>query len=486
MTKHILPFLVLLCACSGSPEANTEDQSALDEEIARVESGLLPNIIIEGDSIEDFTIADRMRHYNVPGFSIAVFEDGKIKWAKGYGYLSFDSVAKVDKNTRFQAASISKPVAATGLLTLVQEGELDLDENVNEYMSDWQVEENTFTAAEKVTLRRLVTHNAGLTVHGFRGYAEGEEVPTTVQVLNGDGPANSDPIVPDTLPGAIWRYSGGGYTVMQHVIEEKTQGSFPAYMQASVLDPLKMTRSTYEQPLPENMRDNVAIGHRGGGNKVEGNWHTYPEIAAAGLWTTPSDLARWAIAIQNSFNGEEGGVLSPETASAMLTAHMGDWGLGPGVSGTGEAMYFSHGGANEGYRCYLMAFATGARQGVAIMTNGDQGSALGNEVLRSVASEFDWDMYKPQVKSTISLTEEELQAYEGNYTDGSDLNVEFSMSENGGLLALLNGDREIRFLPEGPDQFFDAGDGTGLTFTRNTENEVVGFEVQGLTFVRAE
>ena len=209
----LLLNLVLLTSACG-PSRPSAPQKDYTEDIKRIESGLMPSLIIEGEEPTPRTIQERMAHYKVPGVSIAFFENGAIQWTRTYGYLSRDSLQRVDEASRFQAASISKPVAATGLLTLVEAGDLDLDADVNTYLQEWRVPENRFTEREQVTLRRLVSHNAGLTVHGFRGYAADEAVPTTVQVLNGATPANSDPIVADTLPGAIWRYSGGGYTVM--------------------------------------------------------------------------------------------------------------------------------------------------------------------------------------------------------------------------------------------------------------------------------
>jgi CubicO group peptidase (beta-lactamase class C family) len=480
--KHLLlnlTLLSLLTACqTGEPE---KDYSA---DIESIENGLLPALILEGEEIPAMSIENRMAHYKVPGLSIAFFENGAIQWRRTYGYLSNDSLQRVNENTRFQAASISKPVAATGMLTLIQKGVLDLDTDVNSYLQEWKIPENGFTREEKVTLRRLVTHNAGLTVHGFRGYASDEAVPTTVQVLNGEDPANSDPILPDTFPGAIWRYSGGGYTVMQRVIEETTGKTFPAFMQEAVLSPAGMKRSTYEHLPPTDNPDNIAIGHRSNGEKVSGNWHTYPEMAAAGLWTTPSDLATWAIAIQNAYNGSENGILSPETAKKMLTKHQNEWGLGPGLSGEDDSLSFGHGGANEGYRCNLFAFAKKGGQGVAIMTNGDRGASLYMEILRSISNMYDWNRFEPAIKTVISLSAEEKAAYTGLYQVNEQLKVRLDL-EGETLKGTPFWDQpEFVLLPEAEDRFFDRSDGTTLTFFRGEDGKVAGFEAEGYRFVK--
>jgi len=363
------------------------------QKIQAVEAGLIPVGAVQGEAAPTMTLADRMARYKVPGLSVVVINHFEIEWARGYGVVEAGGDDPVTTETLFQAASISKPVAATAALRLVQEGRLSLDEDVNTWLESWQVPENALTRDEKVTLRRLLTHSAGLTVHGFRGYAQGEHVPATVHVLDGAPPANSAPIRADFVPGTQWRYSGGGYTVMQQLLEDVTGQPFPDILRTLVLDPLGMAHSTYEQPLPPERAASAATGHRSSGKPVEGHWHTYPEMAAAGLWTTPSDLARFAIELQHSNAGQSNKVLSAETTEEMLTAGIGNWGLGPGVQGSGDSLSFSHGGANEGFRCFLFAYAeTG--QGAVVMTNSDAGGRLGAEMIGSIARAYDWPNFQ--------------------------------------------------------------------------------------------
>jgi len=368
---------LLFVSCVPKP-GKDQNLSIID----KVENSLLPPIIIEGEELETYNIYDRMKYYNVPAVSIAFIDGGEIVWAKGYGYTSFDSLNAVDENTMFQAASISKPVAAMAALSLVEEGMLELDNNVNEYLKGWQVIDNEFTTIEKVTLRRLLTHSAGLTVHGFGGYASKDSVPTLLQILSGEAPANSDAVLPDIVPGTMNRYSGGGYTVMQKMLIDISGETFPSLMEERVLSKIGMGNSTYIQPLPEKFHSRAAIAHRSNGEMIEGRWHTYPEMAAAGLWTTPTDLLKYAIEVQNSLAGTSNSILSQKMTEEMLTRQIASQGLGPGLSGEGDSLIFRHGGANEGYRCELLAFAR-LGQGVAIMTNSDNGGALMNEIIRS-------------------------------------------------------------------------------------------------------
>jgi CubicO group peptidase (beta-lactamase class C family) len=295
----------------------------------------------------------------------------------------------VDADTLFQAASISKPVAAIAALRLVEQSELSLDAPINDYLASWKVPDNGDTARQAVTLRQIVSHTAGLTVHGFAGYAAGAAVPTVVQVLDGSGPANSVRVRVDKLPGQSFRYSGGGYTVMQLAMSDVTGRPFDEGMRELVLEPAGMTRSTYSQPLPERERANAATAHRANGTAVPGHSHTYPEMAAAGLWTTPSDLLRLGLAVVAAARGEPGAILGPEMTKEMLTPQPGGHGLGFALADPGDGRVFTHNGANEGFRASLFVYADG-RGGAAIMTNGDRGGELIAELSASIAATYGW------------------------------------------------------------------------------------------------
>jgi CubicO group peptidase (beta-lactamase class C family) len=283
--------------------------AAADERIARIESGLAPRVHVEGQPIK-WSLQERMAHHRVPGVSIAVINDGKLEWARGYGTLEAGGAEPVNAETVFQAASISKPVSALALLRLAETGKIALDQDVNELLKTWKIPANDLTTDEKVTLRRMLSHTAGLTVHGFRGYAEGEAVPGVVQILDGEPPANSGAIRVYAKPGSREQYSGGGYVVMHQLIRDITGDSFETFLQSSLLDPLGMTRSTFEQPLSAAWATNAARAHRGDGRMISGKWHIYPELAPDGLWTTPADLARFAMEIQQSLRGESNKVIS--------------------------------------------------------------------------------------------------------------------------------------------------------------------------------
>jgi CubicO group peptidase (beta-lactamase class C family) len=274
------------------------------QHVKRIESGLLPAVLIEGEPVQGMNLLERMRFYEVPAVSIAFIDRGKVAWTRAYGYADAGSKRKATADTVFQAASISKSVVAAAALRLVQDGKLNLDQNVNEKLGSWTVPDNNYTREQKVTLRRILSHSAGLTVTGFPGYSAGDAIPAISQILNGETPANTPAVRVDAVPGTIWRYSGGGYTVLQLLLTEITGESFPQLTSNLVLRPTGMSHSTFEQNLPIGLRSQAAMGYRDG-KQVEGGFHIYPEMAAAGLWTTPSDLARFAIEIQKAYAGRD-------------------------------------------------------------------------------------------------------------------------------------------------------------------------------------
>jgi CubicO group peptidase (beta-lactamase class C family) len=285
-------------------KVNSKSADATELRIERIGKGIDPVAVKKGEPPVQLDIEKLMKLYNVPGLSVAVIEDYQIAWMKSYGVTEPGGTVPVTLKTLFQAGSISKPVAATGMLALVQEGKLSLDEDVNQKLKSWKVPENEFTKEQRVTLRRLASHSAGLTVHGFPGYDVDEKVPTLVQIFNGEKPANTAPIRVDFVPGTDERYSGGGISIEQQLMMDVSGKQFPALMKETVLDRIGMTDSSYEQPLPPARAALTAGGARADGKPVHGKWHVYPEMAAAGLWTTPTDLAKFVIEIALSKQGK--------------------------------------------------------------------------------------------------------------------------------------------------------------------------------------
>ena len=359
---------------------------------------------------------------------------------------------------------------------MVQEGKLALDEDVNTKLITWKVPENEFTKDKKVTLRGLLSHTAGLTVHGFPGYATDEPCPTVVQVLDGAKPANTRSIRVDILPGSQWRYSGGGYTIMQQLVIDVTGKPFPHFMHEAVLKPLGMNESTFEQPLPEDRAKLTATGHTMDRKPVKGRWHIYPEMAAAGLWTTPSDLVRFAIGVEEAVRGKSGKTLSPAMARQMLTEEKNHYGLGVSVEGSGTALRFGHGGRDQGFDARLVAYAeTG--QGAAIMINANDNSGMQSRILEAIAREYRWPDYpthNPEKHPLAPVAQEDLDAYTGRYEFAN--NQMLTLGADGGhLLTLVDGLPDEEFLPEADNRFHSAHQDAQITFIRDADGKVGGF-----------
>jgi len=452
----VLVIFVLIAFALAAGHIQAPAQSAADPRIGRVENGLLPPVLVKGQ--KTWNILDRMEFYNVPGVSVAVFFDNKVQWAKGYGVMDNDTKEPVTEKTIFVAGSISKPVAVMGALRLVQEGKLALDANINSFLTSWKLPENAFTAKQPVTLRRIASHSAGLTVHGFRGYATGEPLPTLIQVLKGDSPANSGPIVVDIEPGSTWRYSGGGLTIMQLAMMDVEKKPFPEILREKVLGPVGMIGSSYERTMPPDRLKFAASGHNAAGKVIQGKRFIYPEMAAAGLWTTPSDLAKFAIEVGRSVHGESNKVLSKETAKLMVTPQIviqgtRDMALGLFLERHGSEVYFGHGGQDEGFIASLLADRDGG-YGVAIMTNSDgQGAAsLISEIIMGVAEEYGWQSYVPTPYDVISLDAKALAPFPGRYTLDSD-NTLAVTAEGGRFMGKRTGGVAFALLPISAAEF---------------------------------
>ncbi|WP_254560505.1 serine hydrolase domain-containing protein [Dyadobacter diqingensis] len=427
---------------------------------------------VHADDLDNF-IRSQMQKRHIPGLSLAIIQDGKILKAQSYGFIDKDSKVPVTTNTLFQAGSISKSVAALGALYLVDQGKLSLDENVNEKLKSWQVPENDFTKDKKVTLRGILSHTTGLTVHGFPGYEAGSRIPSAIQILDGSTPANTPPVRVDFVPGSRWRYSGGGYTVMQQLMVDVTGTAFPAFMQKNVLSPLKMNESTYQQPLPADQAKLTATGHNNNRNLVKGRWHIYPEMAAAGLWTTPSDLARFAISIQDGFAGKQGSVLSQSMTREMLTDQKNRDGLGVFLQGDNKTPRFGHNGRDEGFDALMIA-SVDKGQGIVIMINANDNSHMMGRIVDAVADFYHWDgfpVHKPK-RTAVPANAKTLTAFEGRYELANNRMITFQ-AENNRLFTLEDGFSDEEFVPVTLTEFASADRNVSLTFTPDTDGNVI-------------
>ena len=427
---------------------------------------------------------ERMSAYDVPGMSLSVIDDGEIVHESAYGVRKAGSSDPVTTQTLFQACSISKPIVALTMLRLVERGLLSLDADVNESLTSWRVPPSG-NWQSRISLRQLASHTAGLTTAGFPGYRRDEEIPSLLDILSGTAPANTPGIRVDTVPGTQFRYAGGGTTVMHQLLEDVTGVPLPTLVADLVLEPLGMLDSYYAQPLPLALHSRAASAHLRDGSVVPGGWHVYPELAAAGLWTTPSDLARYAIGVQRAFAGEPGSLLSPELARQMLTsqapsgrADFEGIGLGPFVGGTGTSRRFGHGGGNEGFKCQLVAYRD-LGKGAAIMTNSDNGRELCAELLDGIATELDWPDWPQRTEPWRLPDPAVLDGYVGSYQlpDGPSLSV---ARQGVDLRVTFDGQPPITFYEDEGASYF----GGNVVDTRLTFAEAVAGRSAMVTFTQ--
>jgi CubicO group peptidase (beta-lactamase class C family) len=466
-------LLMVLAGLPGAARAQSEDAA---RKVEAALSALQPAVQVTGRDNRARSLQELMQQANVPGVSIAVFLDGRIVYARGFGVAQAGAPRAVTPDTLFQAASISKPVTATAALALVEQGTLDLDAPVNAKLRSWQVPDSAAAQGEPVTLRRLLTHTAGLTVHGFPGYAAGAQLPTVSQILDGVAPANTAAVRVDQPPGSAWRYSGGGFTVAQLLMAEVTGEPFPELLRRLVLTRADMAHSTFAQPLPADRVPAAALGHRADGTLIAGGFNAYPEMAAAGLWTTPSDLARWALALSRALEGAEDGLLRPETAAAMLTPGMGNFGLGIGVAGQDEWLRMSHNGANEGYRADLTAFPRRG-EGIVIMTNSDSGTRLFAPIVITVGKALGWPVPSPRVITPVEVPAQALEDAAGRYT-GFGQTVDVRVNGQVLRVTIANGPPPSDLFPQGNDLYLPE-EGPPIRFVRDAAGKVTGLAAPG-------
>ena len=404
----ITAVLFTLTAIHAQPNITKE----IAAQIQQVENGLVGRIKIDG---KVHNILDRMAHYKVKGLSVAVEQNYKVIWAKGYGWADEKEKRAVTTSTLFEPGSISKSLNGVGVLKLVQEGKLDLDADINTYLRSWKFPYDSLSKEKKITLKQLLSHTAGLSVHGFPGYDRNSKIPTLPEILDGKPPANTAPVRSVFEPGLRYQYSGGGTTITQLVIEDVTKQPYEVFMYNNVLKPLGMIHSSYAQPPADGKMKSVATGYRRDGTEVENKFHVYPEKGAAGLWTTPTDIGKYIIETQLALQGKSGKVLNQAMTQLRLTPFNDpSSALGVFAEDRSGTKYFSHSAANEGFRGFYVGSVEGGN-GLAIFVNSDNGEIL-SEIINSITAAYNWKGFpKPSNVKTVQLPDALMKKYVGVY-----------------------------------------------------------------------
>jgi CubicO group peptidase (beta-lactamase class C family) len=428
-------------------------QTGTAEKIHQVENNLVANIRSEGDST--CNLKDRMAYYHIHGVSIAVIHNYKIEWAKGYGWADDSLKIPVTTQTLFQAGSISKSLNSVGVLKLAQDKKIDLYTDINTYLSGWKFPYDSLSKGKKITIANLLSHTGGLTVHGFGGYEKGDTIPTIEQVLDGKKPANSPAVRSMYEPGLKYEYSGGGITISQLIVMDITHEPYDKWMYDNVLKPLGMTASTYQQPPTDKDPKLISAAYYPNGKEVKGKYHIYPEQAAAGLWTNPTDLCKYIIETQLAYEGKSHKVLSQQMTSLRLTPYV-DKNAALGVfidSYPDGTKYFEHGGVDEGFISqYYGSLEDG--NGLVIMVNTANGGSLIPEIVNSIAKVYGFkDLNHSKIIKTVVVPDTVLQSYTGQY----ELVPKFILTiskEGSNMFGQATGQEKLEIFPESQSKFF--------------------------------
>ena len=434
---------------------------AVEKRIERIINNLQAQTALQGVN-ESKSLTEQMEHYHTPGISIAVINEGKIEWARGFGKADLSNGALVDVHTLFEAGSVSKPIFALTVMKLKEKGMLDLDTDVNEYLKSWKVPKNQ-DWQPKITLRQLLSHTAGLTVHGFPGYLKTEPVPTVPQILNGDHPANTAAVKVNILPGTAFRYSGGGTTVAQLAVMDRLSKPFPDIVREELFEPLKLQYSTYQQPLPEALENMASTAYPYKNQPIHGRFHTYPEMAAAGLWTNPTELATLLIEVQKSLKGESA-LFKKETIGEMLTPQKvaGHIGIGFFLNGKGDSVRYGHGGWDEGFVTQVTAYRN-LGMGAVVMVNSNEGYSLLDEIMRAIAIEYEWPAYIDEPVKFAEKVADDITSYVGVYLGPNENQFEIATANDTLVLVYQNQD-PIQLLQTTKGEFRNNQFNFSLTF----------------------
>ena len=470
MKQLFFTILISYIGLASFAQTNkNRDSETVQQRIEKVENSLSPLVLNQGESL--WNLEQQMKKYNVTGLSIAVIHNYEIEWAKGYGSTGNKEFSNVTEQTVFQAASMSKFVNAVALMTLVQSNKIDLDEDINKYLTSWKFSINENVGNEPITIRQLLSHTAGLSTHGFNGYKTSNKLPSIIEILEGENPANSDKVEQVQQANKNFKYSGGGTIISQLILLDITNSSYENYADENIFTPLGMSNSFYSTEFEKYPKD-LAFGHKGNGKTLNKNYNFYPESAAAGLWTTPTDLAKLIIDIQRSLKTEPSQILSLQSTKELIkpTLNKSNSALGLFTQKEGGKLYLQHSGSNRGFRGKFF-FGAEEGDGVVIMVNGTNTEII-EEIIRSVASVYNWAGFENLVASSdLNLDDTDLSKYVGVYAlENREVNVNIKkgklvLSEKGKWSSNLTALNKSTFVvdivkPQATIEFVKDTDGT--------------------------
>jgi len=461
-------FIVAAFLLAGCDARKAQTRKRIDA----VEKGLMRAVYLKGLKPGKMPLAERMPFYKVPGVSIAAIDRNKIEWVRAYGVQDILTRRPVAEDTLFQAGAFSQMIAAAAALQWAEKGKLDLQSDLGPQLRSWRLPPAESGAHIKITPFALLTHSSGLSDQVFAGYAQGAPLPTLVQILDGEKPANNGPV---WVPGrrssvSKTRYSEPGFVILEQWLADLTGKPFPAYVKATIFEPLGLTHSTFALPLSGEDRSRAASGHLREGQPVQGLWNNYPEAAAKGLWTTPSDFANFLADLLQSATDEGGKILAPAAARRMLSSQVEGYGFGFTVDGRDDDIHFSLLGRTNGYACSMTVYPAKG-QAAVIMTNSDNGFVLIREIMCALAEAYDWPQYMPEEKPVLRLDPATYGLYTGRYEVRPDYVLDVT-AEDYYLVIRPTDQAPTKFYAEGQTLFYATDPYIRIQFMKNPQGLV--------------
>lgn len=453
-------------------QTNKKYSKEVEIKIQQVEQNLASWVEIE--NTPKWNLQERMNYYKIKGISIAVIKDYKIDWARGYGWADLAENRPVTTSTLFQAASISKSLNGFGILKLAQDKKIDIYTDINNYLRSWQFPYDSLSNGKIITIANLLSHTGGINISGFDGYTKVDSLPTIIQILNGGKPSNSDAVKSIFEPNLKYKYSGGGITISQLIIEEVSGKNYAEFMERNILKPIGMQNSFYTNTSSKNKLRLLATGYNGD-KEVTMKYHIYPEKAAAGLWTNPMELSKFVIEVQKSLVNKSNKILSQKMTQLMLTPYVDNSSaLGVFIEDKEGIKYFRHGGVNEGFTSlYFGSVENG--NGAVVMCNSTDKTIL-YEIINSIATIYKWkNYYKPMPKKVIKIDSLALSQYVGKYISN---NREYKISQDKDNLFLeLFGQKWQIYFTSKTDFFMYQAPGIEHQFIFN-DSKIKAFEIK--------
>lgn len=463
-----LLFLIGIIGCTNqnSKQDNKNISISGNKQIENILNNLVPIHYLNGMANEK-SISQMMVEDEIPAVSIAFIDNGKIAWQKTYGYSNLEDSVKVTPNTVFNGASLSKPVTAMAALKLADKSKIDLNEDVNKYLKDWKVPDSKFTKKEKVTLKRLIGHSAGIDNHLWSSYFPDEDVPTLTQMLAGEKPSVDPKVSVVYLPGDKRKYSNPGYSIIEKLIEDVTSQKFSTTISNLIFEPANMNSSTFEQPVPAKIKKLLATGYSDDLKPYP--YKLFPYKAAGGIWTTPSDLGNFLITLLEDYHSSNNIILSKKTADNVFQKSPERLGFTKIYSDDKQDLLFEHWGSNSGFTSYMVA-SLNKKQGVVIMTNSDNGTSLMSYIARAVAQEYNWEFLQPTVFEPFGLSVEKMEPFVGKFTGANEV-MEFKIKNGKFLLADAANNSSV-LIPVDENKFIQPDTNTLYEFLRDKNDKV--------------